>query len=108
MDLRRTGSDDLLLILQTSSLTITLKGPSSHPDYPGVHHDKKEASVRVKSREDFTLFLSGSAGTVSSSCALNAYIGNYAVTPLFFEQQQYELFVEPNGKHKVSFLFCWS
>ena len=103
MDLRRTGSDDLLLILQTSSLTITLKGPSSHPDYPGVHHDKKEASVRVKSREDFTLFLSGSAGTVSSSCALNAYIGNYAVTPLFFEQQQYELFVEPNGKHSVSF-----
>ena len=103
MVLRHTGSDDLLLVLQTESLTITLKGPSSHPDYPGVHHDKKEASVRVRSREDFTLSLSGNAGTVSSACAERSYHGVFEGTPLFFEQQQYELFVEPNGKHRVSF-----
>lgn len=103
MVLHRTGSDDLLLVLQTKSLTITLKGPSSHPDYPGVHHDKKEATVRVRSREDFSLSLSGNAGTVSSSCAERSYLGLFETSPLFFEQQQYELFVEPNGDHKISF-----
>ena len=103
MDLRRTGSDDLLLSLQTDSLTITLKGPSSHPDYPGVHHDKQEATVRVSSREDFTLSLPRNAGMVSSACAERSYVGQFSAQPLLFEQQQYELFVEPTGKHEVSF-----
>ena len=103
MDLRHTGSDDLLLFLQTESLTITLKGPSSHPDYPGIHHDKQEATIRVRSREDFMLTLPGKAGTVKPSCAINSYIGEFSVCPLFFEQQQYELFVEPTEGHKVSF-----
>ena len=103
MDLRRTGSDDLLLFLQTESLSITLKGPSSHPDYPGVHHDQKEATVWVRSNEDFTIALSGQAGTVSSLCTERSYQGKYEVSPLFFEQQQYELFVEPTKGHTVSF-----
>lgn len=103
MDLRHTGSEDLLLVLQTKSLTITLKGPPSHPDYPGVHHDQKEATVRVKSREDFTLSLSGDAGTVSSSCTGKVFQGLFEGTPLFFEQQQYELFIEPNGNHSIAF-----
>ena len=103
MDLRRTGSDDLLLTLQTQSLSITLKGPSSHPDYPGIHHDKKEATVRVKSNEDFIIALSGNAGTVSSFCTEKSFQGQYEVSPLFFEQQQYELFVEPSEGHTVSF-----
>lgn len=103
MDLRHTGSDDLLLFLQTQSLTITLKGPASHPDYPGVHHDKKEATVRVRSQEDFSLCLSGNPGMVSSSCADRSYVGLFETTPIFFEQQQYELFVEPNPGHSVSF-----
>ena len=103
MDLRRIGSEDLLFLLQTDSLTITLKGSSSHPEYPGVIHDKQEATVRVKSREDFSLSLPGNAGMVSSICTERNYEATFEVRPLFFEQQQYELFVEPEKGHFVSF-----
>ena len=66
MDLRRTGSEDELLFWQSESLTITLKGPSSHPDYPGVHYDQKSATIRVRSPEDFSISLPGDAGTLDS------------------------------------------
>ena len=103
MDSRHTGSDDLLLFLQTQSLTITLKRPLSSTDYPYVHHDEKEATVRVKSQEEFSLSLFGNAGTGASSCAEKTYLTLVETTPLFFEQQSYELFVEPNAGHTVSF-----
>ncbi len=103
MDLRRTGSEDELLFLQSESLTITLKGPSSHPDYPGVHYDQKSATIRVKSPEDFSISLPGNAGTVDSICAEKNYFGSFQARPLFFEQQTYELFVEPASGHTVTF-----
>jgi len=103
MDLRRTGSEDELLFLQTPSLTVTLKGPASHPEVPGIHYDQKSASVRVKSIEDFSLSLPADAGTVASICSDRSYFSEYSVRPLFFEQQQYELVVEPTEGHTVSF-----
>ena len=103
MDLRRTGSEDELVFFQCESLTITLKGPSSHPDYPGIHYDQKSASIRVRSPEDFSISLPGDAGTVESICTGNKYFGSFLVCPLFFEQQTYELFVEPADGHMVSF-----
>ena len=99
MDLRRTGSEDELLFWQSESLTITLKGPSSHPDYPGVHYDQKSATVRVRSPEDFSISLPGDAGTVDSICTEKSYYGSFQALPLFFEQQTYELFVEPAEGH---------
>ena len=86
MDLRRTGSDDLLLFLQTQRLTVTLKGPSSHPDYPGVHYDQKSAAIRVRSPEDFSLSLPGDAGTAESVCTEKSWFGRFETRPLFFEQ----------------------
>jgi len=103
MDLRLTGSEDELLSLQTQSLTITLKGPSSHPDFPGVKYDKKSAMVRVRSYEDYSISLPTDAGTVNSVYTSRNFFGEYDVRPLFFEQQQYELFVEPVKGHTVSF-----
>lgn len=103
MDLRRTGSEDELLCLQTESLTITLKGPSSHPDFPGIHYDQKSATIRVRSPEDFSVFLPGDAGMVDSICAGKIYYGTFSVSPLFFEQQTYELFIEPAKGHTVTF-----
>ena len=103
MDLRRTGSEDELLFWQSESLTITLKGPSSHPDYPGVHYDQKSATIRVRSPEDFSISLPGDAGTVDSICTEKSYYGSFQALPLFFEQQTYELFVEPAEGHTVSF-----
>ena len=103
MDLRRTGSENELLSLQSQSLTVTLKGPASHPDVPGVRYDQKSAAVRVNSFEDFSLFLPAEAGTVASVCAERSFFGEYSVHPLFFEQQQYELVVEPAPGHTVSF-----
>ena len=103
MDLRLTGSEDELLIFQSQCLTITLKGPSFHPDFPGVKYDQKSASIRVKSFEDFDLFLPAEAGTVASVCGHRAYFGEFSVRPVFFEQQAYELFVEPTPGHTVTF-----
>lgn len=103
MDLRLTGSEDELLFLQSKSLTITLKGPSSHPDFPGVKYDEKKASIQVKSFEDFDLSLPAGAGTVSSVCASRSFFGAFSLCPIFFEQQAYELFVEPAPGHTVTF-----
>ena len=82
MDLRRTGSEDELLFWQSESLTITLKGPSSHPDYPGVHYDQKSATIRVRSPEDFSISLPGDAGTVDSICTEKSYYGSFQALPL--------------------------
>ena len=103
MDLRRTGYEDELLFFETPNLTITLKEPSSHPAFPGVHYDEKNASVRVKSTEDFVLSLPADAGMVSSICFSRSYFGEFALRPVFFEQQQYELVVEPSRGHTVTF-----
>ena len=102
MDLRHTGSDELVYI-QTQSLTLTIKGPVSHPMFPDAEFRERESRLSVACDEDFDIMLSGDHVTVFSQYSGNTYKGEYSNVPLFFEQQRYELIIEPAEGHTVSF-----
>lgn len=102
MDLRLTGSDELVYI-QTSSLTLTIKGQQFKPGFSGVEYSEKESGLRVVCEEDFDIGISGNPEMVFSQCHGNVYTGEYQLCPIFFEQQRYELVIEPADGHTVSF-----
>lgn len=102
MDLRHTGSDELVYI-QTQSLTLTIKGPVSHPMFPDAEFRERESRLSVACDEDFDIMLSGDPVTVFSQYSGNTYKGEFSNVPLFFEQQRYELIIEPAEGHTVSF-----
>ena len=90
MDLRHTGSDELVYI-QTQSLTLTIKGSVFHPSFPGAEFQEKKSSVRVVCDEDYDIGLAGDPETVFSQCLKNTFTGEYRLHPIFFEQQRYEI-----------------
>ena len=102
MDLRHTGSDELVYI-QTQSLTLTIKGQAFHPQFPGAEFHEKESSFRITCEEDYDIALSGDYEPVFSLFNGHIYKGEYQLRPIFFEQQRYELIIEPAEGHTVSF-----
>ena len=102
MDLHHTGSD-VLVEIRTDHLNLTIKGPASHPRFPEGQMQEKEAELKVTSDDDFDIGLSGDAEIVFSPHLRNSFVGNYRLKPIFFEQQRYELVIEPDGDHSISF-----
>lgn len=94
---------DELIYLQTNILTVTIKGNASHPAFPGVEFKEKESSLLVTCDEPFEITLSGDADTLSAHGIGRASFGTYRIRPLFFEQQRYEIIIEPEEGHKVEF-----
>lgn len=89
-----TGSD-ALLVIRTDLVEVTVKGPAFHPSFPGVSIREKESMLRISCRDEFHAEIPGEYDTVSLAQTSQGRSGNYAVTPLFFEQQNYELIIEP-------------
>ena len=102
MDLHHTGSDELVEI-RTQYLALTIKGSGSHPRFPEGHVQEKEAELKVTCDDDFDIWLSGDAETVFSQYLRNSFAGKYRLQPVFYEQQRYELVIEPMDGHTVSF-----
>lgn len=103
MDSRRTGSDELVYI-QTNSFSLTIKGSASHPSLPGVSFDEKDAVLRVRSDSPLEeVDLQGEHDLVSYAEKEHLYVREYRQTPVFFEQQQYEIVIEPATNHSVKF-----
>lgn len=102
MDLRHTGSDELVYI-QTQSLTLTIKGSAFHPLFPSAEFQEKESNLSIVCDEDYDIALSGDPETVFSQFLGKTYSGTYKIRPIFFEQQRYELVIEPEEGHTVSF-----
>lgn len=92
-----------LVYLQTELLTVTVKGPAYHPAFPGVTFREKEATLRISCDDPFELRLAGDTETVSLQRLGRATWGQYRMQPLFFEQQHYEILLEPENGHKVEF-----
>lgn len=92
-----------LVYLQTELLTVTVKGPAYHPAFPGVTFREKEATLRISCDDPFELQLAGDTETVSLQRLGRAAWGQYRMQPLFFEQQHYEILLEPENGHKVEF-----
>ena len=102
MDLRHTGSDELIYI-QTRCLTMTIKGIPYHPLFPGAEFKEKASTLRVVCEDDFDIALSGDPEPISSRSEGCPYVGVYQNRPQFFEQQSYELIIEPAEGYSVTF-----
>ena len=93
----------VLVFVQTEQVAVTIKGSASHPAFPGVSFDDKEASLQISCDDKFSESLAGDAETISIQNLGRAYLINYRLKPLFFEQQRYEIIIESESGHKIEF-----
>lgn len=97
-----TGSDELVYI-QTDKVSVTIKGPASHPHNQGAEHSEKESFLKVFCDESYEINLKGDAELVSKQVIGTACLGEYRTVPLFYEQQRYEIVIESFGSSPVEF-----
>lgn len=102
MDSQLTGSNELLYV-QTEKVSVIIKGKASHPNFQGIEYRQGDSSIKVHCVDDFQLTLR--AGDVPQVSSRNGEIstGIYAIYPMFYEQQQYEIVIEAEDGHKVAF-----
>ena len=97
------SNTDELVYVQTNLLTVTIKGSASHPSFPGVEFKEKEASLRVSCDDPYEINMAGDYDLLTKQNLGRAFIGQYRLRPIFFEQQRYEIIIEPEGGHTVEF-----
>lgn len=97
-----TGSDELVYI-QTDKVSVTIKGPASHPNTQGAEHAEKESLLKVFCDESYEINLKGDAEPVSERVIGNACLGEYRTVPIFYEQQRYEIVIEALDDNIVEF-----
>lgn len=102
MDIHHSGSDELIYI-NTDKITLIIKGPAYHPSLPGVEYREKESSLQVVCEDDYDISIHGESELTSKLILPESIRGDYAVYPLFFEQQNYELIVEATEEHTIAF-----
>lgn len=103
MALLHTGSD-ILTYIQTSCFSLTIKGSASHPSFPGVSFQDKESVLRITSDETVDTVDSCTEFSLVSEIHKEHYHAyEFQLIPLFFEQQRYEIIIEPEEKHTVEF-----
>lgn len=102
MVLLPTGSNELITI-QTKKVTLTIKGRATHPVFENmeVHHGNSTLKVYCQDEYDIEVRADEGKGTNYSNNA--GYFGVYSLPPIFFEQQTYNLFVEPEQEQVLSF-----
>ena len=88
-----TGSDELIYI-QTDKVSVTIKGPASHPNFQGVEQQSNDSCLQISCDDEFQLSLKGNEALGPTTETQNAFTGNYVTMPLFYEQQRYELIIE--------------
>ena len=86
MDSRPTGSDELVLV-QTDTLSFVIKGSASHPDFQGTVIHDDVSHLKLWCAEPCELSILGEP--------VPAAAGTVATIPLFYEQQRYEIVIEP-------------
>ena len=102
MDSLPIGSDELVYI-QTDKVNLTMKGPAAHPNFQDVEYSDSDSVFRISCSEEYELSLKGRADAESGMVVGNVYSGVYPVSPLFYEQQRYEIVIESNGDHEIAF-----
>lgn len=102
MDLLPTGSDELVYI-RTDKVNLTIKGPAAHPSFQGVEYRDGDSVFKLSCSEEYELSLKGCADAGAGMVVGSVYSGIYTVSPLFYEQQRYEIVIEANGEHEIAF-----
>ncbi len=100
MDSHHTGSNELIYI-ETSLLALTIKG-NEKSSFP-VEHSDSESVIKVACDDSFDLLLSGLSAVPSFEINHYSHLAEYYTAPIFFEQQRYELIIEAEEGHTVSF-----
>lgn len=95
--------NDELINVQTNLVEVTIKGVASHPLFPGIEFRDRESTLRIACDDSFDINLSGDPEILSVQNLGRACLGQYRLRPLFFEQQRYEIIIEPESGHKVEF-----
>ena len=102
MDLLPTGSDELVYI-RTDKVNLTIKGPAAHPSFQGVEYRDGDSVFKLSCSEEYELSLKGCADAGAGMVVGSVCSGIYTVSPLFYEQQRYEIVIEANGEHEIAF-----
>ena len=92
-----------LVNIRTNLVEVTIKGAASHPMFPDIAFRDKESALRIACDDPFETFLAGEPETLLIQNIGRACMGQYRISPLFFEQQRYEIIIEPESGHKVEF-----
>lgn len=92
-----------LVFVQADHVAVTIKGSASHPTFPGGSFDEKEAFLQIDCDDEYSISLAGEAEIIADQNLGRAYIKNYRLKPLFFEQQRYEIIIEAESGHKIEF-----
>lgn len=102
MDSLHTGFEELVYI-QTEKVSLTIKGPVTHPSFQGITFNEGNSTIRVSCSDDYQLSLKGQDVPGTKMVSGSVWSGIYTVLPLFFEQQRYELIIEAEDGHKIAF-----
>ena len=104
MALPHTGSD-VLVSVRTDLIELTIKGPASHPSFPGVMIREKDSMLRIRCREhQIHTEINAEHDTAVLVQTQYGVTEEYRLTPVFFEQQNYEVVIEPlEAGHKIAF-----
>lgn len=103
MALQQNIATDELVYVQTDAVAVTIKGSASHPAFPGVEFKEKESALRIACDDEYEISMCGDPETVALQNLGRACLGEYRLRPLFFEQQRYEIIIEPEEGHTVEF-----
>ncbi len=102
MDSQRTGSNELLYV-QTEKVSVTIKGKAVHPNFQEIEYGKGDSSLKIHCSDEFSVNLRDGDAVQFSMFSGGIHSGSYSVTPMFYEQQQYEIIIECADGHKVTF-----
>lgn len=102
MDLPLTGSNELLFV-HTDKISVTIKGKASHPNFQGIEYKKTDSTLKIFCIENFESLIKDELNGEVHLNKEKLYSGIYSIYPMFYEQQQYEIIIEAEDGHQVSF-----
>ena len=102
MDSLPTGSDELVYV-QTEKVSVTIKGKAAHPNFQNIEYTAQDSSIKVYCDDPFEFDLKGVSTGGTEYNGNGTHSGSYTTAPIFYEQQRYELVIEAEGDHSVSF-----
>lgn len=99
---QHTGSNEILFV-RTEKVNVTIKGKATHPNFQEIEYGEGDSTLKIYCSDEFELTLRDEGVSQFSMVNGEIYIGEYSIMPMFYEQQQYEIIIEGNDGHKITF-----
>ncbi|MCR5421975.1 MAG: restriction endonuclease-like protein, partial [Lachnospiraceae bacterium] len=96
------GSDELLYI-KAPNVSITIKGKASHPNFEGIEYKTGDTLLKVYCMDDFEIDMKEDSTVHMSIQSGGIHSGTYSIMPMFYEQQAYEIIIEGEDGHEITF-----